>query len=583
MKRFLPHRAALVLLFLTAVSGLAAGVWTYGYRQALGQVVARGEADLALAADRLVTQLEIYREIAVLMSDHPALNGLHQGGSRAAAEALLLEVVDKTAAMTAFYVDARGVALATAHGATPMELTVTPYFKRAMNGALGAGLGWNASFERRSYSFAAPSFGPDGRVRGALIVVVDLDNLEADWRGSRPAVLFTDGSGQIFVTNRSELLFWRMDPGGLIAPDGTLFEVKKRMVGAHTIWDQRLSPYVPSSAVFLRKDLPVIGMESEALIDTAPARRLAWLQAAVVAALCLSFGAVLFVVMERRRTLALANVVLESRVAERTRALETINTALRHEVTERQEAEAALKRAQADLVQAGKLSALGQMSAGISHELNQPLMAIQQFAENGAAFLAKGRQEVAAENLGRISQLSARAARIIKNLRSFARNENEPMGRVDLVAVLDSAVELTESRLSADGIAMDWAAHRPAHPVYALGGEVRLGQVFVNLINNAADAMIGLEDKRLSIRLEEAERLSVSVQDSGPGIADPERIFEPFYTTKEVDHDGMGLGLSISYGLVQSFGGMIRGTNVSGGGARFTVELDRWTEDLAAE
>jgi two-component system C4-dicarboxylate transport sensor histidine kinase DctB len=107
--------------------------------------------------------------------------------------------------------------------------------------------------------------------------------------------------------------------------------------------------------------------------------------------------------------------------------------------------------------------------------------------------------------------------------------------------------------------------------------------VFVNLINNAADAMIGLEDKRLSIRLEEAERLSVSVQDSGPGIADPERIFEPFYTTKEVDHDGMGLGLSISYGLVQSFGGMIRGTNVSGGGARFTVELDRWTEDLAAE
>ena len=89
-------------------------------------------------------------------------------------------------------------------------------------------------------------------------------------------------------------------------------------------------------------------------------------------------------------------------------------------------------------MQAGKLSALGQMSAGISHELNQPLMAIQQFAENGAAFLERGKPEVARENLGRISALAARAARIIKNLRAFARNESEPMGRVDLVQVIDT-------------------------------------------------------------------------------------------------------------------------------------------------
>ena len=143
------------------------------------------------------------------------------------------------------------------------------------------------------------------------------------------------------------------------------------------------------------------------------------------------------------------------------------------------------------------------------------------------------------------------------------------------------AVELTEARLKRDGVALDWVP--PPVAVYAWGGEVRLGQVFVNLINNAADAMAGQAEKRISITLEPGPPLAVRVADTGPGIADPEKIFEPFYTTKEVgSSEGMGLGLSISYGLVQSFGGNIRGRNAPGGGAEFTVELDPWQEEEAA-
>ena len=126
-------------------------------------------------------------------------------------------------------------------------------------------------------------------------------------------------------------------------------------------------------------NLPQIGMVGEILVDVAPAQRLAGLQAAAVAAIVLALGAMLVLAIERRRTLAEANAVLESRVEARTRALSATNMRLTREVQERQEAEAALKRAQEDLVQAGKLSALGQMSAGISHELNQPLMAIRQY------------------------------------------------------------------------------------------------------------------------------------------------------------------------------------------------------------
>jgi len=330
------------------------------------------------------------------------------------------------------------------------------------------------------------------------------------------------------------------------------------------------------------RDLPVVGLTGEILVDVAPARRLAGLQAATVAAICLAFGAVLFLVTERRRALAEANAKLEARVADRTRALSEANVMLRREVVEREEAEAALKRAQADLVQAGKLSALGQMSAGISHELNQPLMAIRQFADNGAAFVARGKPEKAGENLSRIAEMAARMARIIRNLRAFARNESEPMGKVDLVQVIGSAVELTEARLRADAVQLAWEA--PAAPLYVWGGEVRLAQVFVNLINNAADAMAGRAGKRIVIAVTDAGgRLVVSLRDSGPGIADPDKIFEPFYSTKEIGGDeGMGLGLSISYGLVQSFGGNIRGANAPGGGAVFTVELDRWTQERAA-
>ncbi|MBV1897296.1 MAG: sensor histidine kinase, partial [Rhodobacteraceae bacterium] len=253
----------------------------------------------------------------------------------------------------------------------------------------------------------------------------------------------------------------------------------------------------------------------------------------------------------------------------------------RLEVAERQEAEAALKQAQADLVQAGKLSALGQMSAGISHELNQPLMAIQSFAENGTQYIKRGRPEIAGDNLGRISDLAHRMGRIIKNLRSFARQESEAAGRVDIVAVLESVIELTGPRLRRDGIQLDYS--KPDTPVWVHGGEVRLGQVFVNLLSNAADAMVVSKRKVLSIEVSDAAQLTVSVRDTGPGIDMPDKMFEPFYTTKEVGtSEGMGLGLSISYGIVQSFGGDIRGENAPGGGALFTVQLERWRDEVAA-
>lgn len=574
-------RLAVVALFVLVVGVLAGGIWRYGYVQALDQLEKQARSDLALAADRFTGQLRRYQELAVLMAEHPALAALRPGADNRAARALLQQAADKTGAMGLLYADPAGQVLARS-GDSPDRLTGARYFERALQGALGQSYGHYGNSGQRAYIYAAPAFGPaEGEVRGVLVVLVDIAELEWDWIGGQPAVFFTDVLGRVFVSNRSELMFWRTGAGGAgLLPGGQVrapaFEAER--IAGHELWRMDWGVYLPSQALHLAQDLPVIGMTGHALLDVAQAQWVAGLQASVFAVICLAFGGLLFQAAERRRILARANERLEQRVAERTAELSGANQALRREVSERLEAEAALRQAQSDLVQAGKLSALGQISAGISHELNQPLMAIRQFAENGATFLGKGKADMAGRNLSRISDLAARMARIISNLRAFARHESEPVARVDLVTVINQALELAETRLERDGIGVEWTP--PAGAVMVQAGEVRLGQVLLNLTTNAADAMAESAEKRILITVEPGDPVvAVEISDTGPGIDEPEKIFDPFYSTKEVGgSEGMGLGLSISYGLVQSFGGDIRGRNAAQGGAVFRVELERWPE-----
>jgi len=461
-----------------------------------------------------------------------------------------------------------------------------PAFARALHGALGSAHYVNRD-GRRMYTFGAPVFTGGGPVLGAILVTLDLSEIEGNWPADPSAVFFTDQSGVVYASSRSELILAQRNsgPGG-----GVSFPpYRSYSVDAHGLWDIDGGRYLPRQAMHLTQPLPVIGMTGEILIDTAPARRIAFLQAAVAGALALALAAMLLVAKERRRTLArrlqdeaAANARLEARVEARTLELSSANQTLRREVHERHEAERALRKAQADLVQADKLAALGQMSAGISHELNQPLMAIRSFSENAAAFIERGKPQVAAENLSRISELARRMGRIIRNLRAFARQEHIEMGDVDLVGVVEATLELAGPRLAEDSIHLVWQA--PQHPVIVRGGEVRLQQVLMNLVSNAADAMADSDPKRLEISIEAgAGSVRLRVADTGPGIDDPGKLFDPFYTTKAVgDREGLGLGLSISYGLVQSFGGAIRGRNRARGGAEFTVELTASGVEVAA-
>lgn len=567
------------LAIFTSIIGaliLVSAVWIISMAQSLNDLSDRGRTDLALASDRLISGVFSHRQLAVSLAADPRF----QPGAMSTEEMsdVLLQVTGMSGALEMTVLDRDRRILASSAGRRDAEWLDAPFIQRAFHGALGRDAGVSPWFSRRVFYYAVPVFAEDGPVERAIVTTIDMEGIEADFRGSRPAVIVSGDSGVIYFSNRSELVLRNRK----IPEDGPQFiDYAELRIFDHTIWLISATRYIPRIALHLEQALPQIGMTAEAMKDILPAVRIATLQAAMVGFICLILGSVIFFVGYKRRALALINTELEDRVAARTHEISEMNASLRSEVAERKETEAALRRAQRDLVQAEKLTALGKMSAGISHELNQPLMALQSYADNATAFIDRDQSGTAKTNINKISELSQRMARIIRNFRAFARQEKQPMQKVDLVQVVLDTVDTAEVKLLETDVTL--SLDLPEDPVWVQGGSVRLQQVVMNLLTNAIDALDGQGRKAVSVAVQGAGPISLTVQDSGAGIADMDRIFEPFYSTKNVGKaDGLGLGLSISYGIVQSFGGTIRGANAPEGGAVFTVELLPWQEEDAA-
>ena len=568
--RLIPY----ISLYFAFALGLGFAVWQLSYQEALAQLSATAQANLSLASDRLVGRLERYRMLPVILSRDPSFLNALRGESPAEINLRLQQLADITRSLNISLVNRDGIVVAdSAFGSSQSYLGKSvakrPDFIRAMNGALGFYHLQERPDTPRGFTFASPIRDAQGTIHGVMLVKADLENLELLWRSGPQTVFFVDQNGVIFISSRAELLRARLGDTSSALPLSryggqplrAFPDPAETALWTYRIWHTKVANKPVVSSLLETQPLPVIGMTAYILTDLTPASEVARLRAGLVAALLALFGAVLWALYIRRAALARqlairedANAELEARVEDRT---------------------AQLERAQGDLVQAGKLSALGQMAAGISHELNQPLAAIQSFSENAQVFIERGQPEKAAGNLGRIADLTTRMARIIKNLRAFSRKEGEATGDVALAKVVDDTLEIAAARLRAEGVALDW--QRPAAEIIAQGGAVRLQQVVLNLISNAVDAMAESAEKRIEISIRETTNEAMIVlRDTGPGLEAPEKIFEPFYTTKTSGKaDGMGLGLSISYGIVQSFGGAIKGENHSDGGAEFTVSLPK--------
>ena len=244
---------------------------------------------------------------------------------------------------------------------------------------------------------------------------------------------------------------------------------------------------------------------------------------------------------------------------------------LNNEIVERQKMEQTLRDTQKELIQAAKLAVLGQLSASISHELNNPLAAIRSYADNALVFLQRQQTQQTEDNIHRIVHLTERMAKISSQLKVFARKSSGELQTMHLLAVVNMAVELVKPQLRSKQVSV--SIHDASLDVQVSADQVQLEQVLVNLLSNAIQAVEDCKDKHIQVNLlRNHELATVQIEDSGTGISTENlpHLFDPFFTTKET---GLGLGLSISHKIMENMQGNINAENTANSGARFSLNL----------
>jgi two-component system C4-dicarboxylate transport sensor histidine kinase DctB len=259
--------------------------------------------------------------------------------------------------------------------------------------------------------------------------------------------------------------------------------------------------------------------------------------------------------------------------------LRLLNARLQREIAEREKVQKDLEVAELTLAQSSKLAALGEMSAAVSHELNQPLAAMKTYLAGARLLLQRKRPEEALSSFQRIDDLIERMGAITRQLKSYARKGGEAFEPVDLRSALSSALSMMEPQLKLRVVKITRTL--PRTPVMVMADRIRLEQVIINLFRNALDATRDVAQPQIDLILSGADAALLTVRDNGHGIKDLDNLFEPFYTTKKPG-EGVGLGLAISSGIVTDLGGRLTARNAEGGGAIFEMHLPLLGKEIEA-
>lgn len=600
----------LLLLAFMAVSGLAAH--RIAQQLGLADLQATGLHRLDLYTASLEREIGKYaflpgtlgleRDVLALLG-HPGDNALAPRVS-----AYLEQLNERAGTLAIYLVDTTGHVAASsnwrrADSFLGEDLAFRPYFRDAMANGSGRFFGIGTTRGEPGY-YLASALADESRTLGVAVIKVSLEQLENSWTTVEAPAIVSDENGVVILGSVADWKFTTLRPldektrsafdqtqqynRRALKPLG-MNELRELDHGARLVRIAKDGPEMvsvyPVAGRFLAQSRPLPGTpwtltvlsHLEQVDDIAQSRATV---AVVVTALLFMLG---LMANERRRhlkdrlaareALQKAHDELELKVEERTADLSAANQLLQDEVTERIRAERTLRAAQDELVQAGKLAVIGQLSTGIAHELNQPLTALRTLSGNSMRFLDRGDLATTRANLERIAQLADRMGAITGQLRTFARKSGGQLQPVSLYRALDNALALLDSRLAQANADVCRSCPLPA-PI-TLCDVNRLEQVLINLIGNALDAMDGQPTPRIEIGCEVVGRKAwLAVRDHGPGLDDEviSHLFEPFFTTKQAGV-GLGLGLTISAGIVRDFGGTLTGANHPDGGAVFTLEI----------
>lgn len=609
-------RPFLARLLPILLPGLLAGLAAYRVFMAgeLEQLQQANAARLDFYRSSLVQTLEEFRMLPTAVGlDRRVQALLATPGEEGLAGDVnrYLEAVSHDRAIQAVYLlDRRGLAVAASNWREPLSFVgnnygFRPYFQDAMAGRAGRFYGIGVTTLEAGFFLSAP-VRVDGVVHGVAVVKIRLDGLEDAWRRSGDLLLVADRSGVALLSSSPGWKFRSLAPmsDAVVAS----LERTRQFVhadlaplrdagGASLLGDttDRVVSLAPDAQPFVAArprerdyllqavDLPDYAWTLLFFTELAEARSVALTRAVAVALatlLVLTAGLLLQLRRHRIRERLAARAALEqiqadleARIAERTEALTDANRSLEQRVAALKEAEQILTRTRDTAVQAGKLAVLGQMAAGISHEINQPLAALTTLADNAATMVERGRPQDARDNLRYISELAQRMGRIVGQLKTFARRGEEHLTPVAVRDAIDNVLRLVGTRGMRPGLALTVEHACPS--LAARADPVRLEQVLLNLVTNAADAMEGQPEGTLAIVCAVREgRAEITLRDSGPGIPEDvlPHLFEPFFTTKPAGK-GLGLGLAISRLIVESLDGELAAGNNPDRGAWFRVTL----------
>ena len=532
------------LTYAVLSAGIVGATFKVALETELAEDRTRGQARLLDSINRLNGQVEYYRALINLISQDPDVGSSYEWLSAAQTSERLARFSLTYGVSEIDRIESGGRVTASSNKENLGNLHPARIVRPAFNGRLGRA---NVLADGRRAIRMSRLIGPASSTRdSAIVMTIEMTDLEFDWPVSAEPIYYQDPAGGVLASNRAAFL-------DLGKPDGPIL-TKHKGVQDWVFVDAPLWDYAGGQFQMLDLPVPQLGLRAHILLSTERATQTATLRAQLGLATAIALGLIGYLFVQQRRRIALDaqhSATLEARVAART---------------------SELRDAQAELVEASNLAALGRLSAGLSHEINQPLAAILNFAENGKQFLNRAKPDRAAENLGLIGDQVRRITRIISNLRAFARQEATPTDPVDFVAVTQAALTIAKPDLNRHGIIVE--TDIPTGPIIVIAGHVRLEQVILNLISNAQDAMADTTPKRLTIEMRQTQTtVQLHVTDTGHGVQSPDQVFEPFYTTKELGASkGLGMGLALSFGIVQSFGGHLECRDRDTG-AEFIISL----------
>lgn len=584
------HRRVTLLLiffyFLTLILSVN-WLWQFSYER----LISANQEQLERFSRHLENQLERFVYIPQLLSRQGIIVETLKADDNSAQLDITnhhLESINEIiGASDTYLLDASGTTIAASNWSKSISFidhnfAFRPYFQQAMNDQRGHYFALGSTSGQRGYYFSYP-VKYAAEILGVVVIKMDLSSIEKDWSGKAQHFMVTDKNHIIFISSETSWLFRSMVPLSTALQNeisNSRRYLSREIKSLSFSGDLNKSPtslrfnaagQVGKNYLSLTKTLKNVDWQVRVLTPTT-----SLLINITMLILFLSLFYLLIylvhVLISQKQSRHKEQVLLQAKAKQQLEFQVMQRTsALRAEIDERRKAERALRETQKELIQSAKLAVLGQLSASISHELNNPLAAIRSYAENAITFLNLDKNDKVSNNLTRITYLTDRMAKISSQLKAFARKSDGELSLISLQPVLLAAHELVKPQLKASQVLLEMDL--PDKPVQVKAEPIQLEQIVVNLLSNAIQAMEECEEKQIKITLSvQDNQAQVEVIDIGIGIkqSDLTLLFEPFFTTKET---GLGLGLSISQQIITNMHGKIWAKNRQNQGAKFCISL----------